>query len=983
MKFDLGEQKFLSAKGSFLRERLENESGFVFDGFDDERKKRFELWKKSSGSSGEEGFYKRLKINEITLEKAMEVSGDISWNENSQISRWVFKLSEILEEIPFDLEKEKNGMLLFTDRYENLLKTKEETEFLFPFLYYAEKKLIENIGDKSEFFSKESLSDMSAMLLDGLYNLTYKLFSEKLHIFILRKESFAFLLNLDDCGRKKYKKLFNKHLLSGGWKDLFIEYPVLGRLMVIIIGNWLNNMSDLAVHLSQDAQVLEITKKIDCVKGNISDSHNKGKGVLIIGFGENKQLVYKPRNLDIDIAYNKLVNSLNSKGFPYELKAAHVINFKDHGWIEHIDYKEIESIQSAKDFYLKAGSLLCLIYVLCGNDFHGENIIAHGDTPVLIDLETIISYKMLQLNEENKYIKDVQEYIDIMQESVIGIGFLPIWIRTLEETYIDFGALTGAVRTSIPSFNNEYLSVYDYKENFLEGFKTTYKYFMEKRESLLKDTINPFFSDLTLRVILRATNIYAKMLYLTLKPKFLKDGFLYSVEIEKFSAGYLSGVEYQKMSKIWDMFLYERNSLEERDIPIFYGNANEKNIRNISDVLCDDYFADSAIERINKKIKKLGKSDMERQIDFINESLLIYNKSIVYGKPVEVKNFNINEFKMISRNEILEEAENLYQNIMDACLWLGEKNLSFVNYQYEINKKMIFLGQTNSMLYDGFLGISLFFSALYWMTEKEDYKKIALLIIEPLRERIRDENSGIWINKIPKGMGNGLGGIIKGFTLIGNYVSEKSIHSEVLAVIHKIKREGIIEDKKINFLCGISGLMNSLILAYETLSDDYSLELALECQKKIEKNIDCFEEDNFEYGIKGYIYSALNLNRDLNHEFRGYSKVKIINEELKNIFAHDSLKNEELDQDQLHWGNCGKIDFLIEKSLLENDEYPFIEAEKYIGLMLERKKNKGSYNIDGINSNAISNPSIFQGLSGIGYEFLRYLNPEKIKSLYF
>jgi|SRR5215510_15999712 hypothetical protein len=35
--------------------------------------------------------------------------------------------------------------------------------------------------------------------------------------------------------------------------------------------------------------------------------------------------------------------------------------------------------------------LLCIVYALCGTDFHSENMIASGDQPVLVDLETLLT----------------------------------------------------------------------------------------------------------------------------------------------------------------------------------------------------------------------------------------------------------------------------------------------------------------------------------------------------------------------------------------------------------------------------------------------------------------------------------------------------------------------------------------------------------------------------------------------------------------
>jgi hypothetical protein len=46
-----------------------------------------------------------------------------------------------------------------------------------------------------------------------------------------------------------------------------------------------------------------------------------------------------------------------------------------------------------------------------------------GNNRFLVDLETLISYKMLQIQEDSGDRKETLNFIDLIQESVLGIGF--------------------------------------------------------------------------------------------------------------------------------------------------------------------------------------------------------------------------------------------------------------------------------------------------------------------------------------------------------------------------------------------------------------------------------------------------------------------------------------------------------------------------------------------------------------------------------
>jgi lantibiotic modifying enzyme len=56
--------------------------------------------------------------------------------------------------------------------------------------------------------------------------------------------------------------------------------------------------------------------------------------------------------------------------------------------VEVVEYLPCQNQEEIKRYYQRAGQLLCLLYVLGANDCHNENLIACGEYPVLVDLET-------------------------------------------------------------------------------------------------------------------------------------------------------------------------------------------------------------------------------------------------------------------------------------------------------------------------------------------------------------------------------------------------------------------------------------------------------------------------------------------------------------------------------------------------------------------------------------------------------------------
>ena len=53
-------------------------------------------------------------------------------------------------------------------------------------------------------------------------------------------------------------------------------------------------------------------------------------------------------------------------------------------------------------FYRRAGHLLCLMYVSSSTDFHDENLVACGEFPVPIDLETVFNPEPFDAGESRR-----------------------------------------------------------------------------------------------------------------------------------------------------------------------------------------------------------------------------------------------------------------------------------------------------------------------------------------------------------------------------------------------------------------------------------------------------------------------------------------------------------------------------------------------------------------------------------------------------
>ena len=63
-----------------------------------------------------------------------------------------------------------------------------------------------------------------------------------------------------------------------------------------------------------------------------------------------------------------------------------------YGWEENIENKSCNTKEEIERYYFRLGIHLFLGYALGATDLHGENIVAHGEHPVIIDMETYPGY---------------------------------------------------------------------------------------------------------------------------------------------------------------------------------------------------------------------------------------------------------------------------------------------------------------------------------------------------------------------------------------------------------------------------------------------------------------------------------------------------------------------------------------------------------------------------------------------------------------
>jgi type 2 lantibiotic biosynthesis protein LanM len=227
--------------------------------------------------------------------------------------------------------------------------------------------------------------------------------------------------------------------------SLLQEYPVLARQLVITINQWVTFGVEFLQHLYTDWEAIcntfspdsdpGLLQKVDCGFG---DTHRGGRSVLIAEFCSGLRVVYKPRSLDIDVHFQELLTWLNQRGNHPPFRTLKILNRVTYGWVEFVAASDCAEPDAIQRFYKRQGAYLALLYALEATDFHLENLIAAGEYPVLVDLESLFHLRTEGMNITRSDLPTINQ----ITYSVLRVGLLPqrLWANA-ESEGIDMSGL--------------------------------------------------------------------------------------------------------------------------------------------------------------------------------------------------------------------------------------------------------------------------------------------------------------------------------------------------------------------------------------------------------------------------------------------------------------------------------------------------------------------------------------------------------------
>ena len=758
-----------------------------------------------------------------------------------------------------------------------------------PWMRVARKRIQKRAGKELKLLFPEAVLSIEESLIKRWEQIAAPSFALEMSISRLHGELDGETLNDRYCSFMQ--KMFWNH---DRLRDFFSEYKTLAHLVCRFLELWEEQTVEFLQRLAEDLPLLATTfnsgeplGKVATLSQNAGDFHHGGRSVYYLKFESGKELFYKPKNLSFSVAFHSLLKQLNELGAPLDLKGYIILPRDKYGWEEKVHHLPCKNLDEVTRYFERAGMLLCLFYLFDGTDVHCENIIASGEYPILIDQETFFHSVLTS--------PDKEEAIDAFNHSVLKTGFLPNFINKNHFRGPDISGLSGErdfisilkwkntqtdeMEKSEEKIFESYLqhrvifknipqNAHEHIEEIIIGFRRMYTFIQNHRNIFIKkDGWLEFFAQFPVRIIIRATHCYAYLL-----ERFYHPSILLHEEEQKKEFEILNVIiSDPDLKHLVSLIKEEKRAILQGDIPFFYTFSKEKHLYAGHHFVLENCLDGCAYTRALKRIEGMNEEECEKQEMFIRKSF--YARQVKFHEQKEhAKTFDLQPLNDFDKKNLLIEVRHIADMILDHAYRSRNESLGWIHLEPNPYFDKFELQPMSEHLYGGKIGIALFFSALYALSNEEKWKDEALNTLKSMRIQIKKGNSKRLIRAEGIGGMSGVGSMIYGLTKAGHLLHELSLLEEATILALCIEEENLEQDKKYDIIEGSAGLILALLALWEATHEKRIMDLAVRtgeylCIKaeKTEydglgwKNLNGFFLLGFSHGVAGIAYALLKL----------------------------------------------------------------------------------------------------------------------------
>lgn len=710
--------------------------------------------------------------------------------------------------------------------------TVDNFDFFYRFFSAVAIKWIEGI----EEFQAIRKADCECLIIENIYER------------IVRIPMRCLIAEINDCREKgilsggdsseQYQNYNEKFLKSPDYiKSLCQKYPEMLRLLLLRIEQTVYSIKDIMQAFEKDKEELinvsgnpSKDMVIQGINLGIGDVHTNGKAVARVYLKNGNTLMYKPRKIHKNQIYQNL-----TEWFYEEMHLLHEgrwsLTKEEYGWECYVESHECANNIEVQNFFYRLGIQLFICYLTDTSDVHCGNLIANGEFPELIDLETVPGNNSFSSEIESEEVI-VRQFL---RESVMHIGILPIpsWgnnteqgnlnvIHSVEtcttpfklaiaknykssEIKIVYEQRKMQLPNSLPIYNKKIVDATHFIEEICEGFYAAYNLGLKKTREVI-NLFAPIYAERS-RHLIRHTQQYEMYLSLSLSPEFMKSTLdrIYLFHILKKRV--ISDRKYIKL------FPYELETLMNLEVPIYYFDGNSNDLIAGDKTFYKRFFMQTAYQNFQEKVSNLSNIDLQRQMMLIRLAMALYLKGNKCSDGI-----------LSTKNPVIEVVQAIIQQLSVLRI---NKESGPVWIQVKYCNKALGLQPVGMDLYDGAMGIAVLFAIL----NKTKRNKKSADLVQEMDRKIFLYTDTILKNKQnissrENGMFTGAGAIVYGYLLLYQ-ITDKQDYIRY-AEKHAMIAHSMTEECEADLLSGRAGWIIVLSKLYQITKQKCYLDMAVE-----------------------------------------------------------------------------------------------------------------------------------------------------------
>jgi type 2 lantibiotic biosynthesis protein LanM len=822
---------------------------------------------------------------------------------------------------------------------------------------------------------------------------------------------------------------------------LLQEYPVLARVVIQHVERHVDFRLELLELLCADwirikaaFSPREEPGPLVRIEGSSGDTHSGGRSVQVCCFASGLRVVYKPRSLAVDQHFQQLLRWINERGWEPRFRPMTVLPSGNHGWSEFIAPTDCTNAEEVSRFYERQGGFVALTYVLEAMDFHSENLIACGEHPVLIDMECLFHPRP----QDSLPSAAEQALTELLSQSVLRPGLLPH--RMVDDalaTGVDISGLGAAPGQLMPralgvfeasgtddmhltrkrmvmpdtphrpKLRGAEVSLWEHASAVVAGFTRLYGLLLEHRDELLA-TDGPLgrFAKDHVRVLLRSTESYGVLLDESYHPHVLQNA------LDRDRLFDHLWVENPHQPHLGSVVPYEQSDLRSGDIPLFTTLVDSRDLWAADGRRIADFFDQSGLELVQERLAGLGEEDLERQSWFVRASLATLCKESAHAQgPARLRP---RPTRAVDRATLLSAAADVGRRLVETVV---EQN-GFANWVglTHVDHRMWVLNPLGLDLQGGLPGVVLFLATLGELTADRLARETARSGLATMRSQLADNLDTI----TSIGAFDGWAGLVYLFTHLGRLWGEPALFDEAEQLVRKI--DSLVEsDVSLDIGNGSAGAIGGLLCLAATTGSAAALRTAIRCGDRLLQGAPPAADapwpaqSGFLRGTAGIAWALARLarhsgldrfleagsalesarasSRSMSGETNGWchGAVGIGLARLQRSESRDPGPDDELTAAVhatlaggfgathcLCHGDLGNLELWLQASAHLGETRWWESAQPILASVIDDMKSSGWRCATPF---GIESPGLMNGLSGIGYQLLRFARPDVVPSV--